>query len=66
MLKIFHIKEQVLNNWNESDVKIEILTSKNSRKLDSVNKFYGLSTALYEQNLLGLKLEGETNNQFGF
>ena len=72
-LRLLQYKEQVLkeNNWNESDVKIEFLASKNSRNLDNGNKFYGLSTALYDknlykQNLLGLKLEGETHNEMGF
>ena len=51
-LRFLQYKEQVLkeNNWNESDVKIEFLTSKNSRNLNNGN-FYGLSTALYDKNL---------------
>ena len=72
-LRFLQYKEKVLkeNNWNKSDVKIEILTSKNSRNLDNENKFYGLSTSLYDKNLykhnlLGLKLEGEANNEMGF
>jgi hypothetical protein len=66
-LRLLQYKEQVMkeNNWNESDVKIEIFSSKNSRNLDNGNKFYGLSTALYDKylykhNLLRLKLEGKT------
>ena len=65
------------NNWKESDFEIEILSPKNPKKLrslrnlDTDNNFYGLSTAtydkdLYNQNLLGLKLGGETHNEMGF
>ena len=54
-LRLLQYKEQVMkeNNWNESDVKIEIFSSKNSRNL-------------YKYNLLGLKLEGETHNEMSF
>jgi len=72
-LRMLQYKEQVLkeNNWNESDVKFEFLTSKNSRNLDNERKFYGLSTIpynknLYKPSLLGLKLKGEMHNEMGF
>ena len=72
-LRFLQYKEQVMkeNNWNESDVKIEVFSSKNSRKLDNGNKYYGLSSALYDKdlynhNLLGLKMGGETHNEMGF
>ena len=72
-LRLLQYKEQILkkNNLNESNVKIEFLSSKNSRHLDNSKKFYGLSTAsydknLYKHNLLGLKLEGEAHNEMGF
>jgi len=78
-LRFLQYKEQVLkeNNWKESDFEIEILSPKKSRNLrslrnlDTNNNFYGLSTAtydkdLYNQNLLGLKLGGETHNEMGF
>ena len=72
-LRFLQYEEQVLkeNNLNESDVKIEFLSSENSRNLDEENKFYGLTKALYEKNLynrnlLGLVFEGEAYNEFGF
>ena len=72
-LRLLQYKEQILkeNNLKDSNIKIEYLPTKNSRNLDSGNKYYGLSTAafdksLYKYNLLGLKLEGEAYNEMGF